>query len=596
MVELPIAIQQGIVLGVTLLLVMLLIWEKVRPSFLFFGAVLIFLLTDIVGTEDFFAAMSNEAILCIFLLIFITAGLREHFNLPKFLDKVFGKTTNPRSFILRMTSGVAGMSAVLNNTPIVALLMPYVYQWSGKHNVAASKLLIPLSYAAIVGGMITVIGTSTNLVLNGLLIAEDAQPLQVLDFMIPGLLVTAGGILFLYLFGLNLLPNRGDRLKSMTSQSREYLVQTKVLPSSKLIGKSVTEADLRNLKGIYLFEIVRGATSITPVDPEEVLQADDVLFFAGDTENIVELLAREEQLAVPTTPNGSDVHTNGHNLIEAVIPFNSELMGRTLKQIEFRENYDAAVVAVHRNGEKLRGRIGDIVLQAGDLLLISAGHNFQALLKSKPSLYLLSVLSKTKDSSQTARRGFWLLVIALIGGMIAGVLSLFMSLLLLISYMIATKLLNLTVIKKELDLDLAIILVASLTFSTAIIDTGTAELVASHFMTAFEGFGHKGILIGLYLITLLMTTFVTNVAAVSIVFPIAYALGTSMPDVNMTAFFVAIAFAASACFHAPFSYQTNLMVFGPGGYRYTDFLRIGLPFTLLYSVITLIFIILYYGV
>lgn len=596
MVELSIPIQQGIVLGVTILLVMLLILEKVRPSFLFFAAVLIFLLTGIVRTDDFLTAIANEAILCIFLLIFITAGLREHFNLAKVLDKVFGRTTNPRSFIVRMTSGVAVMSSVLNNTPIVALLMPYVYQWSGKNNIAASKLLIPLSYAAIVGGMITVIGTSTNLVLNGLIISKDAQPLLPLDFLLPGLLVSIAGIAFLYFFGLRLLPNRGDRLKDVSAQSREYLVQTKVLPGSKLIGKSITEADLRNLKGIYLFEIVRGTTSITPVDPEEVLQASDVLFFAGDTENVVELLAREAELAVPTTPEGASFQENGHNLIEAVIPFNSELVGHTLKQIAFRENYDAAVVAVHRNGEKLRGKIGEIVLQAGDLLLISAGHNFHSLLKNKPSLYLLSVLSTTKESSRAARRGFGVVVLALIGAMMVGYLSLFAALLLLISYMMATKLLNISVLKKELDIDLAIILVASLTFSVAIIDTGTAELVAKHFITVFEPFGHRGILVGLYLVTLVMTTFVTNVAAVSIVFPIAYALGTSMPEVNMTAFFVAIAFAASASFHAPFSYQTNLMVFGPGGYRYTDFLRIGAPFTLLYSVITLVFIILYYGV
>ena len=593
MLELSLPIQQGIVIGVTLLLVILLVLEKTRPSYLFFVAVLIFLLTGIIKTNDFLNAMSNEAILSIFLLIFITAGLREHFNLAKVLDKIFGKTNNPRSFIVRMTSGVATMSSILNNTPIVALLMPYVYQWSAKNNIAPSKLLIPLSYAAIIGGMITVIGTSTNLVLNGLIISKGAQPLLFFDFLIPGLLVSIGGILFMYLFGLRLLPDRRDRLKE-ASHSREYLVQIKVLSNSKLIGKSVTEANLRNLKGIYLFEIVRETTSITPIDPEEVLQAHDILFFAGDTHNVVELLAREEGLAVPTTDDTKD-ERNGHNLIEAVIPFNSELVNRTLKEIEFRENYDAAVVAVHRNGEKLRGKIGEIILQAGDLLLISAGHNFHNLLKSKPTLYLLSVLSNTKASSSLARKGFGVVVAFLIGMMAFGQLSLFISLLLLISYMTATKLFNLTVLKKELDIDLAIILVTSLTFSVAIIDSGTADLIAQHFITTFQRFGNLGILIGLYLITLLMTTFVTNVAAVSIVFPIAYALGSSMPGVDMAALFLAIAFAASASFHAPFSYQTNLMVFGPGDYKYTDFLRIGIPFTLLYSIIALVFIALYYN-
>jgi di/tricarboxylate transporter len=594
MTTLSLGIQQGIVLFVTLAVVTLLFFEKIRPALVFFGAVLLFLLSGIIGTGDFLKALANESIISIFLLIFITAGLKEHFNIIGALDKLLGKTSSPRTFLLRMTSGVAALSAFLNNTPIVALFMPYAYQWARKNNTAPSKLLIPLSYAAIIGGMITVIGTSTNLVLNGLIISKNATPLGLLDFLIPGLMVSVGGVLFMYFWGYKLLPNHIDVLKSVSKQSREYLVETVVPISSSLIGKSIAEANLRNLTGIYLFEIVRRGKVLTPVEPTEVISAEDSLFFAGETEHIMHLLARDSELELPTPANGKSVNGRGHNLVEAVIPVNSELVGRTLKQIGFRENFDAAVVAIHRNGEKLRGKIGEIEMQAGDLMLISTGRNFQQLLSSRPALYLVSIISRTSESKPAARRGFWIVIALTIGAMLTGIINLFLGLLVITGYMMVAKLLTVSEIKKQLDIDLLIILIASLTFSTAIIDTGAAELVAGKFIPAFSAFGNFGIIAGLYLVTLLLTTFVTHVAAVSIVFPIAYALGSSVPGISMTALFVAIAFAASASFHAPFSYQTNLMVYGPGGYKFKDFLRVGLPFTLFYSILTLTFIAFYY--
>lgn len=594
MISLPLEVQQIIVIVITITLVTLLFFEKVKPSFLFFAAVLIFLLTGIVDTKGFLASLANESILSIFLLIFITAGLRTHFNIIGWLDRLFGKTTNPRSFMFRMTTGVTAMSAFLNNTPIVALLMPYVYQWAKKNKVSPGKFLLPLSYAAMIGGMITVIGTSTNLVLNGLIETKNGVPLGLLDYLFPGLLVSIAGIVFLYLFGLKLLPNREDLLDSSTKLSREYLVETRVPINSTLIGKSLIEANLRNLTGIYLFEIVRDSKAITPVHPEEIIQANDILFFAGETQNIMELLERDNELSLPS-PGGQEVD-HKHNIIETVIPINSELVGQTLKQLEFRENYDAAVVAIHRNGAKLRGKVGEIVMQAGDLLMISAGKNFRQHLNARPNLYLVSVLAQTEDAKPVVKKGFALIIIACIIGMVAGYLNLFLALIIITAYMVIGKLLSVSEIKKQLDIDLLIILIASLTFSKAIIDSGTAELISNNFIAVFRGFGNKGILIGMYLITLMLTTFITHVAAISIVFPIAFSLGVSLPGMNMTAMFLAISFAASASFHAPFSYQTNLMVYGPGGYKFKDFLKIGTPFTLLYSIITLLFLILYYNI
>ncbi len=577
-------------------MVILLFYEKIKPSFIFFSAVLIFLLTGILTTKDLLNSLANESILNIFLLIFITAGLKEHFNIVGGLDKLFGKSTNPRIFLLRMTSAVAGLSAFLNNTPLVALVMPYLYQWSRKNKVPLSKLMMPLSFAAIIGGMITVIGTSTNLVLNGLIVSKNIPPLGFFDFFYPGIAVTVGGVLFLYLWGYNMLPDRSDAAKSISRQSREYVVETLVPQGSAIEGKSVTDANLRNLTGIYLFEIIRRGRTLTPVMPTEVLEAGDTLFFAGDTGNIVELLARKDELILPSTPVHVSLNGKGLNLVEAVVPQNSELVGATLKEISFRENYDAAVVAIHRNGERLSGKIGEILIMAGDLLLISTGLNFSKRMQGKSSLYLVSTISKTAYTKPQIKVGFAIIVLIAIVGLIAGFINLFLALIIISAYMVAAGLLSITQVKKELDIHLLVILVASLSFSTAIIDTGSAEALASRLIPAFTGFGNMGLITGLYLITLLLTSFVTHVAAVSIMFPIAYALGVSVPGLNMSALFVAIAFAASASFHAPFSYQTNLMVYGPGGYKFKDFLKTGLPFTAIYSVITLLVIYFYYQI
>lgn len=588
----PPLIQQIIVLFVTLALIVFLLIEKVKPAYTFFSAVLIFLLMGIIQVGDLLEALANESVISIFLLIFITAGIKDHFNLIGWMDRLFGSARSGRGFMLRMTSGVAAFSAFLNNTPIVALFMPYVYQWSRRHKISPSKLLIPLSYAAIVGGMITVIGTSTNLVLKGLIESKNATPPGILDYLFPGLLVSIGGLLFLYFVGYKWLPERKEFLTAMSGKPREYIVEVRIVPDSDIVGKSILEANLRNLRGIYLFEIIRQAERITPVRPSEKIEKGDALVFAGDTQNIIELLERDKDFTTPY-PNGGNAGPR-LNIIETVIPFNSELIGRTLKQVAFRENYDAAVVAIHRNGAKLSGKMGEVVLQAGDLLLVAPGRAFQKRIDQRGDLYLVSVVRRITETRPVARKGFVLVLAALILGMIFGKLNLFFALLLLTAYMVAFKLLSIGKIKQQLDVSLLVVLVASLTFSTALIDSGAAQVVAEAFMNLFRPLGNTGIIIGIYVITLVLTSFVTHIAAVAIIFPMAYAIGLQVPGMNLTAVFITIAFAASASFHSPFSYQTNMMVYGPGGYRFRDFLKVGGPFTLIYSLLTVLFVLIYY--
>lgn len=586
-------IQQYIVFAVTILLVVGLFVERLKPAVLFFGAALIFVIAGIVSVKDFLLCFSNESILSIFLLIFITAGLKDNFNLIGWLDRLFGNTDRPRTFMLRMTSGVAVISGLVNNTPLVALMIPYVYQWAKKHKVAPSRLMMSLSFAAILGGMITLIGTSTNLVLNGLITSKGDPSLRYTDFLFLGLLVTIAGVLFMYFIGYRLFPSRTDVMDELSAQRREYLVETRIPVHSHLVGKTILEAKLRNLEGVYLFEIVRENKILSPVSPEDVLYPQDSLFFAGDTENIADLIRSNNGLVLPQS-DGVAWQSEG-NLLETVIPVNSELIGKNLKTLHFREHYDAAVVAVHRNGEKLRGKIGEISLKAGDLLLVTAGSRFESIVYQNHNLYLVSVLNSPRKATKLQKRAFLSILFVVLALLIIGKITLFLGLLLIATVLVFSNMLSIAEIKRQLDVSLLVILAASLTFSKALIDTGAAEKIAQGFISVFSGGGSVGLLIGMFILTLVLTSFVTHVAAVSIVFPITYALCHGL-GIDPVPFYVAIAFAASASFHSPFSYQTNLMVLGPGNYRFKDFLKAGFPLTFLYSVICIVFIIFYYKI
>jgi di/tricarboxylate transporter len=395
----------------------------------------------------------------------------------------------------------------------------------------------------------------------------------------------------MYFIGYKLFPARQDAMDTLATQQREYFIETKIPADSHLVGKTILEANLRNLQGVYLFEIVRENKVLSPVSPKEVLFSQDTLYFAGDTENIADLIRNNNGLILPESDG--EMWQNEGDLVEVVVPANSELIGRTLKSLDFRENYDAAVVAVHRNGERLHGKIGEVTLRAGDLLLVKAGSRFEVIIRQNHSLYSVSVLNHPQKPTKLQKRVFLGMFLVVLGLLIFGKVSLFFGLLIITTTMVLSGMLTTGEIKRQFDIGLMIILAASLTFSKALIDTGVAEMLARGIIAIFSGGGSVGLMIGLFVITLVLTSFITHVATVSIVFPIAYALCHGL-HIDPVPFYVAIAFAASASFHSPFSYQTNLMVLGPGNYRFKDFLKAGLPITGIYSVICIVFIIFYY--
>ncbi|MEN7549716.1 SLC13 family permease [Rapidithrix thailandica] len=583
----------------TVLLVIVFIFfslfkEIVRPAISFLIGALVLLVLGVISPEDFLTGFANKSIATIILLILISSAFRKNFDVKRYFDQTFKNAKSPRKFLALLMASVASLSSIINNTPVVAMMTPYVYDWGKKHNVAPSKLLIPLSYATILGGMITVIGTSTNLVVNGFISENGQQILTYTDFLYLGLIVTFSGLVFLVVAGYRMLPNNQDTLDAFQEHPKEYIVETILQKSSPLVGKTVAEAKLRNLKGVYLVDILRNGETISPVSPDEKLLGRDVLIFAGDTYKIVDLFKKDNGIVLPK--HGRILDQKQLNVVETVIPYNSYLSGKLVKESDFRQRYQAAIIAIHRNGERVKGKIGDMHLATGDLLLLTTSDEFFKINERTHDFFIVSRKDQTIEPESSAK--IWGLRVGLLLPLLLclfGVIEFFVALMLILLVLFVLRYINIKEIKYELDLNLIVILVCALTLGNALINSGAAELISHLMMEFLKPYGGIGILIGLFLLTVLLTSFVTNVAAVSIAFPIAYSLCAEL-GLHPTPYYVGIAFAASAAFMTPISYQTNLMVFGPGGYTFKDYFRIGLPLTILYSIVCISFIVLRYNI
>ena len=583
MISLPIDLQPYLVIALIGAAFVLIYLNIIKPIIGFTLLALCFLVFDILTTQEVMAGFSNESIASIALLILITAGIRNNFHIEQLIDRIFKDVVSYRKFLWIMMTKVSALSSFVNNTPVVALMTPYVFNWGKKHNISPSKLLIPLSFATICGGMITVIGTSTNLVLNGFLSANTLPTLLSSELLLIGLCVTVGCILFITLFGNYILPDHRDIIDVFAENKREYLVEKRLPKTSKLVGKTVYEAGLRNLTGVYLVEIVRADKSISPVSPIEELAANDTLIFAGKTDDIIDFSLKETGIELPSATQVSS-SSDEISVIEAVIGANSSIVGKSVKSADFRNRYDAAVIAIHRNGERLGGKIGDIKLQSGDVLLLFSGDDFYNRVDLYKDIILVSSTPKPKNGK---KRNVWLFlaVVAVSIGLIPlGVSTLFMSLLLITAYMVITNLITIKTVKRDLDINMMLILVLSLGIGQAITNTNAGTMVANAIINIFQPYGIVATLLGIMIITVILTTFVTNVGAVAIMFPIAMSISSQF-ELAQSPFYIAIAYAASAAFLSPIGYQTNLIIFGPGGYSFKDFIRVGLPVTLIYLAI-----------
>lgn len=582
--------SQGYVLLIIVFLVLSLYREWFNPALTFFIVTVALLIGKVITPAEILRGLSNQQIIIIFLLMLVTAGIRSIFGSEVFA-RLFNPGLSPKAFLFRMMVTVSSMSCVLNNTPIVAFMIPYVKDWSQKTGNPASKFLIPLSFATILGGMITVIGTSTNLVLNGLILQYDLPLLGFRDFFYLGIIVTIVGGLYLYFVGYYLLPSNPNEINALRENLKEYIIETEIGRGSSLIGKTVKDAGLRNLQDVFLVEIIRDEKVISPVSPDEALEEKDALFFSGNTQSIYQLIKEDNGLSVPEDQNTEPEEQ--FNFVEAVIPANSELVGVRIRDSDFRKKFNASIIAIHRNGKRVPGKVGEMNLAGGDFLLLLAGDNRDNGNHEK-DLFFLSVPKKVKSKKSKNLGIIGVLSVVLLICGVVGVFPLFDVCLVILCALVFFGVLSVGEIRRELDLSLLMILVCSLALGVGLEKSGTADWIANILVASVQTFGPVAVLTTLFMVTIFLTALITNAAAVSIVFPIAMAIAEQM-DLSYTPFFVAIAFAASGDFMTPIGYQTNLMVYGPGGYTFRHFAKVGAPLTLLYTILCIGFISYFYN-
>jgi di/tricarboxylate transporter len=427
-------------------------------------------------------------------------------------------------------------------------------------------------------------------VLNGLVEQYDLHLLGFNDFLFLGIIVTLVGWVYLYFVGYKLLPNNTNKIDALRENLKEYIVETEIFSGSKIVGKTVQEAGLRNLQDVFLVEIIREEKVISPVSPEMELEAGDFLFFSGNTQSIYTLIKEDNGLRIHKQDS---LEKNGQfNFVEAVIPASSDLIGVRIKDSDFRKKFNASIIAIHRNGKQISGKVGEMHLAGGDFLLLLAGeeqHNGEF----EKDLFFVSAPKKLSTRKAPWLRWVGLGCFVLLLSGVVGVLPLFTITLVILSGLVFLDVLNVTEIKRQLDLGLLMVLVCSLAIGVALEKSGTASLIAGALIDIGKQLGPVAVISALFIVTIFLTALITNAAAVSIVFPIAMSMAEQM-SLPYTPFFVAIAFAASGDFMTPIGYQTNLMVYGPGGYTFKDFLKVGTPLTIIYAVICVSFITWYY--
>ena len=579
--------QIGFTLTVVVLTLGLLVREVASPDLVLMAALISLGVSGILTPRETFSGFSNPAVAMVGVLFMLSAAVRETGALDLTVGRLLAPARSVRQGIIRITGPVAALSGFLNNSPIVAMMTPSVIDWARRNRLSASHFLIPLSYASILGSTMTLIGTSTNLIVDGLAQDSGMTPLGFFELFPVGLPIALSGLLYLVVIAPRLLPDRPLPSDTLGDRRREYVTTMVVKEGCDLVGASVEAAGLRHLPGLFLVEIERGRRVITPVNPEIVIQAEDRLVFAGVVSTIVDLqrirglvpLSEEEEAA-------DDAPSNLHGLVEAVISASSPLVGRSIRESNFRSAYDAAVIAVHRNAERVPGKIGEIVLQPGDTLLMQSSPDFIRHNRNSPDFYLASELP---GSEKPRFERAWL-AIGVLAAMVVvvstGLVPITLAGFLAVGILLATRCVSATKARESVPWSILIVIAAGLGIAQAMAKTGAAQFVAESILDVAQGIGPMGALIVIYFLCMIMAETLHHTAAVAIMFPIAVALAEQV-GADPRPFVIAIAIGSTCCFASPIAYQTHLIVYGAGNYRFRDFIRVGLPLNLLCACVAL---------
>ncbi|GIN20375.1 sodium:sulfate symporter [Siminovitchia fordii] len=576
-------LEMIIVLLLIVMMLLGLLLEIAKPGLIIFLVLAILLLLGIITPEEALSGFSNEGMLIIALLFIVAGAVQESGMIDGAIEKWLEKSKTEQESKIRFFVPIAGLSAFLNNTPIVVAFTPIIKNWCEKRGIAPSKFLIPLSYVTILGGTITLMGTSTNIVVHGMLLDYGFEGFSLFTITVVGIPVTVVGMLYLLTIGNRLLPDHKGFSQRVKEDVKEYIAELQVEKSFQYINHSVEKAGLRDLNGLYLIEIIRRNGRVSPVRNSTIIQAGDRLIFTGQISTIAEL----QNIVGLTLETGTNVELddlkNGNTfLVEAVVSHHSSLLSKSIKQSQFRSRYDAGVIAVHRKNEKIQSKVGDVVLKPGDTLLLLAGEDFIQKYKQSDDFYVVSRLETPKLLNKNNFQGLCSIAILLVMIILVavGVLSMLKAMALAVIILLISGMISAEEIKGYVQFHVLLIIACSLGIGTAMTKTGLAQWIADALMAVSAPIGFIAVLVIMYILTNIFTELITNSAAAALMLPIGLEVADSL-HLDPIGFAVLVAIAASASFITPIGYQTNLIVYGPGGYKFKDYIKIGVPLSFL---------------
>jgi len=571
-------------LGLTLAALATLVSGRVSAELVMMAVLGLLSVTGVLTAGEALAGFSNSGLVTVALMFVVAGGIQSSGGVDLLVNNVLGRPKTVRGAQLRLIAPVIACSGFLNNTPVVAALIPALNSWGKRINVPPSALMIPLSYAAILGGTLTLIGTSTNLVVNGQYQAMTGNSFSLFAITPLGAIVALVGGLFM-LLTFNLLVPARKSPDDTFANPREYTIEVAVAANGPLVGKTIAEAGLRNLQRVYLVEIERDGAIVSAVPSEERLQGGDRLVFAGDTEAIL-MLHRINGL-VPST-NGEPALSRAspeRRLVEAVVSPHCDCIGQTIRDSRFRDRYGAVVLAVARNGERVPGNLGSIEIRPADTLLLEARPAFVTRQRYTRDFLLINDIAEERPRHEKALLA-WAILVVLVIAAATEVITMLNAALVGAGLMLLTGAISGSEALKSVDLPVLITIGASFALGSALEKTGAAPYLAGHALS-LAGDHPWLLLLVTYALVSVMTEVITNNAAAIIMLPITLAMAQGA-GLNPEPFVLAVMMGASASFATPIGYQTNLMVYGPGGYHFSDFLRIGIPMNIICGLVTVV--------
>ena len=575
-------------------------WLPVDITALCVAVILIVL--GLVTPDEGIAGFGNSATITVMAMFILSAGITRTGVVQIFRDLLLrwgGKSITRQILVMGLLVGP--ISGFINNTAVVAIFLPIIEDWCKKRGVSPSKLLMPLSFVTILGGMITVIGTSTNVLASG--VAKDLgyEEFSLFQFTKLGIVTFLIGLAYMAFIAPRLLPNRRNLNNDIVSEDyglEDYVTEIIVKPNSKLIGKTLRSAQLRRDFSVDILEIVRdGARLPQPIGSRQIL-ADDLLMVRGKTEDVLKIRTEQDLDLLP------DIKFNPQNLeqelssasegvAEVLILSNSRLIGTTLKNIKFRQRYNLTVLAIRRGEELIRDRLNNTSLRFGDLLLVRGDK--QSLLGLQTTRELLVI--EQKEPEAIRRDKAWIAIAIIIGVILLAafdILPILVSALAGVVLMIVTGVLKPGELYGAVRWDVIFLLAGLIPLGTAMENSGATQWLADNLMAVGGNLNGYWILLFFFVVTSLLTEILSNNASVVLLIPIAVKVAESL-DLNPVAMMFAVTFAASNSFMTPIGYQTNTMVYSPGGYKFSDFFRVGAPLNLLMAIVTPLLIVGLYG-